>query len=468
MKVLDILHETNESLLANKGRSALTILGIAIGITSVVVMASLITGFENWLEDSMGLGSARVITVSSEDSNYSLDEDDANFITEKISNVETALPQASTSKTVGTASASSSGGSSASDSSSTTSASSSGSSGGSGAASTSTASGSSGSTGSSNSANSSSSSTNASSSSSAASSDSTTLQLTGVSSKYFDIQNITLLYGSAYQDTKDNQVVLSESAVESIYGDSSYNPVGQSLKIGDESYIVVGVTESSQSMQSASGFAFGYVSYINMCEVLLGKTQIDSIYALAKENADVSYIASQIAGALAARHNVSYDDDGQQSVYTTSTTESALASLDNFTTAFDALAALIAGIALTVGGIGIMNMMLTNVTQRYREIGLRKSIGARPADIKIQFLSESIALCLIGGIFGTLAGWCGGKIIAKIIQNAESNFAGLEATVSPELIIIVFAICALIGIIFGYYPAAKAAKLNPAKTLRYQ
>ena len=452
MKALDILHETNESLLANKGRSALTILGIAIGITSVVIMASLIAGFENWLEDSMGLGSARVITVSSQDSEYSLTQDDTSFITESIDNVETALPQASTSKSVGVSSSNSSANTNSSSSSTSTDSSSSTSLENSSSSSRST----------------SSSSNSSSSSDSDTSSSSTTLQLTGVSSKYFDIQNINLLYGSLYQDTKDNQVVLSENAVVSIYGDSSYNPVGQALKIENEDYIVVGVAEGSQSLQGVSGFAFGYVSYVNMCEVLLGKTQVDSIYALACENADVSYTAAQITGALAARHNVEYDEDDEQSVYATSTTESALTSLDNFTTGFDALAALIAAIALTVGGIGIMNMMLTNVTQRYREIGLRKSVGARPADIKIQFLSESIALCLIGGVFGIFAGWCGGKAIAKIIANAQSNFAGLEAVVSPELIVLVFGICALIGIIFGYYPAAKAAKLNPAQTLRYQ
>ena len=127
-----------------------------------------------------------------------------------------------------------------------------------------------------------------------------------------------------------------------------------------------------------------------------------------------------------------------------------------------------AGIALSVGGIGIMNMMLTNVTERYREIGLRKSLGARPIDIKLQFLSESIALCLIGGLVGTLAGWGGAQALAQAIVSAQSSFEGLTAVTSPELVALVFAICTLIGIVFGYYPAAKAAKLNPSETLRYQ
>ena len=435
MRFPDLMHETRASLLANKGRSALTILGIAIGITSVVVMASLITGFENWLEDSMGLGSARVITVTSQDSEHTLSEDDADFLEESIANVSCALPQASTSQTVGGSSSSSTSGSS-----SGTASAASGSSNGSAS----------------------------SSSSSDSTSDSTTLQLTGVSSEYFSMQNISLTKGSVYQDTEENQLVIDENAVEGIYGDSSYNPVGQSITLGTESYTIVGVTESSQLLQGISGMCFGYVSYRNMCSVLLGSNQVDSIYAQASDDANIGYTAAQIEGALVARHNISYDDDGTQSVYGASTTESAQENLASFTTAFDALAALVAGIALSVGGIGIMNMMLTNVTERYREIGLRKSLGARPIDIKLQFLSESIALCLIGGLVGTLAGWGGAQALAQAIVSAQSSFEGLTAVTSPELVALVFAICTLIGIVFGYYPAAKAAKLNPSETLRYQ
>ncbi len=433
MRFPDLMHETRASLLANKGRSALTILGIAIGITSVVVMASLITGFENWLEDSMGLGSARVITVTSQDSEHALSEDDADFLAQSIANVSCALPQASTSQSVGSTASSSSSSSSSSASSASTAGSSSGS-----------------------------------NSSDSSSSDSTTLQLTGVSSQYFSMQNINLIEGSAYQDNEENKLVIDENAVESIYGDSSYNPVGQTLTLGSESYTIVGVSESSQLLQGISGLCFGYVSYQNMCSVLLGANQVDSIYAQATDDADVSYTAAQIEGALVARHNISYDEDGSQSTYSASTTESAQDSLASFTTAFDALAALVAGIALSVGGIGIMNMMLTNVTERYREIGLRKSLGARPIDIKLQFLSESIALCLVGGLVGTLAGWGGAQALAQAIVSAQSSFEGLTAVTSPGLVALVFAICTLIGIVFGYYPAAKAAKLNPSETLRYQ
>ncbi len=406
MRMADLVHETNASLLAKKGRNALTVLGIAVGITAVVVMVSLIGGFETWLEDSMGLGSARVVTVTSQDSQHALQEDDASFLVSAIDSIEQALPSASTTESVA--------------------------------------------------------------SQNAESSDDITLSLQGVEQAYYSMENVSLVSGSLPQDSDENELLLDENAVESIYGSSSYNPVGQGLTLGSESYTVVGVAESSSLMSGLTGLAMGYVSYANMTGKLLGAQQVDAVYALASEDSDVDYVSAQVAGALAARHGIELDDDGSQSVYSATTTSSALESLSSFTVAFDALAALVAGIALLVGGIGIMNMMLTNVTERYREIGLRKSLGARPGDIKLQFLAESVALCVAGGVVGTLAGYAGAFGLASAVVRFNSSFEGLAPEVQPGLVLLVFCICAGIGIVFGYYPAAKAAKLNPAQTLRYQ
>ena len=406
MRIADLVHETNASLMAKKGRNALTVLGIAVGITAVVVMVSLIGGFEAWLEDSMGLGSARVVTVTSQDSQHALQEDDASFLTSAIDSIEQALLSASTTESVA--------------------------------------------------------------SQSSESSDDITLSFQGVEQAYYDMENVSLVSGSLPQDNDENELVLDENAVESIYGSSNYSPVGQSLTLGSESYTVVGVAESSSLMSGLTGLAMGYVSYANMTGKLLGTQQVDAVYALASEDSDVDYVSAQVAGALAARHGIELDDDGSQSVYSATTTSSALESLSSFTVAFDALAALVAGIALLVGGIGIMNMMLTNVTERYREIGLRKSLGARPGDIKLQFLAESVALCVAGGVVGTLAGYAGAFGLASAVVRFNSSFEGLTPAVQPSLVLLVFCICAGIGIVFGYYPAAKAARLNPAQTLRYQ
>jgi putative ABC transport system permease protein len=124
------------------------------------------------------------------------------------------------------------------------------------------------------------------------------------------------------------------------------------------------------------------------------------------------------------------------------------------------LLAAIAGISLIVGGIGIMNMMLTNVTERTREIGLRKAIGAKRNDISNQFLGEAIMLTFIGGGLGIVLGW--------LISAAVSKFANIATTVSLSSIVLAFGVSAAIGIIFGYYPARRASKLNPIEALRYE
>jgi putative ABC transport system permease protein len=120
----------------------------------------------------------------------------------------------------------------------------------------------------------------------------------------------------------------------------------------------------------------------------------------------------------------------------------------------------IAGISLLVGGIGIMNMMLTSVTERIREIGLRKAVGATAGDVTLQFLTEAVALTLIGGVVGIALGWG--------VSAAISALSSLTTTVSPLSVILAAGVSTLIGIVFGFYPARRAAKLDPIESLRYQ
>lgn len=127
----------------------------------------------------------------------------------------------------------------------------------------------------------------------------------------------------------------------------------------------------------------------------------------------------------------------------------------------------VASIALFVGGIGIMNMMLTNVTERIHEIGLRKALGARRTDITRQFLFEAIALCLIGGVVGVLFGYLGAWGLAGIVGIFNSTFS-ITPTITFSTVAIVAGICIAIGVVFGYYPARRAARLNPVEALRYQ
>ncbi len=414
MKARDVLHETGAALSANKGRTFLTMLGIIIGIVSAVVMVSIVSGFEVWLEDNMGLGAARVVTVSSEDSERPLVTDDADFLLEVCDDLEMALPVASGVTTASTQS----------DQTETE-------------------------------------------ASSEEDSDNM-LYLMGVDPDYFSMEDINLEYGALYAADSGMALILDEAAAENIFGVADASVIGRSYEIADNTFQVVGIVEPTSMLMSNLSISFAYLPYQTMCDAVLGGEQVDEILALVADGGDVSFSAAQIEGVLAARHNISYDDEGNQDVYLAETVDSSLENLDIFSTAFNALAFLVAGIALLVGGVGIMNMMLTNVTERYREIGLRKSLGARPRDITVQFLAESVALCLVGGIIGILLGYAGAWGLVAIVVQVEPTVAGLTPVITVGLVVAVVCICIAIGIIFGIYPARRAAKLNPAETLRYQ
>lgn len=144
----------------------------------------------------------------------------------------------------------------------------------------------------------------------------------------------------------------------------------------------------------------------------------------------------------------------------TSTLESMTESMNEMIQTVSIAIAFIAGISLLVGGIGVMNIMLVSITERTREIGTRKALGARDSHIKLQFITESVILCLIGGVLGILAGFLLGAIAATVL--------GVSATVPVLAILIAVGFSMVIGMFFGYYPASKAAKLNPIDALRYE
>jgi len=164
-----------------------------------------------------------------------------------------------------------------------------------------------------------------------------------------------------------------------------------------------------------------------------------------------------ISDLLLIRHRIS---DPANADFTIVNQADVLNTLSSVTDTLTLLLAAIAGISLLVGGIGIMNMMLTTVTERTKEIGLRKSLGAKNHDINLQFLAESVALTFIGGIVGIGFGWLASFLITK--------FSGTTTSVTTFSIILAFSVSAIIGIVFGYYPARRAAKLNPIEALRYE
>jgi putative ABC transport system permease protein len=168
-------------------------------------------------------------------------------------------------------------------------------------------------------------------------------------------------------------------------------------------------------------------------------------------------IQEQISALLMERHRIS---NPQLADFSVINQADIIATASSITQTFTILLGAVAGISLLVGGIGIMNMMLTTVTERTREIGLRKAIGAKRRDINLQFLTEAVALTFVGGLIGVILGWA--------VSFGIQYFGILQTKISMSSILLAFGVSAFIGIVFGYYPARRASRLNPIEALRYE
>jgi putative ABC transport system permease protein len=216
---------------------------------------------------------------------------------------------------------------------------------------------------------------------------------------------------------------------------------------------------------SSKGQAFGFfnrddqmlVPLTTAQRVLFGDNRVTSI-AIKAASADLlNQTVQEVTDVLLVRHRIS---DPANADFTVTNQTDTLAALNNITGTFTLLLGAIGGISLLVGGIGIMNIMLVSVTERTREIGIRKAVGARRRDVLTQFLIESIALTGVGGIVGIILG----ATIAGIVQAQ----AGINALVTPGTVAVAVGVSAIVGLIFGLYPALRAARLHPIQALRYE
>jgi putative ABC transport system permease protein len=189
-----------------------------------------------------------------------------------------------------------------------------------------------------------------------------------------------------------------------------------------------------------------------------GQYTVSLIHVQAVSDNAMDRAADEVAAVLRDRHNIQFRDEDDFTVVTQNDLISAFGEVTSVLTIF--LGA-IAGISLLVGGIGIMNIMLVSVTERTREIGLRKAVGARRADILSQFLIEAITLSLLGGLIGILIGAAGSQAVAAFQQD-------LPVAVTPDSVLLATGFSAAIGLFFGMYPAARASALNPIEALRYE
>ncbi|MEN3370510.1 MAG: putative transport system permease protein [Verrucomicrobiota bacterium] len=283
----------------------------------------------------------------------------------------------------------------------------------------------------------------------------------GESADYFDLRQWALADGAPFteQDVRGaNKVcVIGRTTATKIFG--SEDVVGQVLRIKNVPFQVTGVlTPKGLSSQGTDQDDIVIMPYTSaMKRVLGGGTTLRNINAQVASRNDLAPAQQQIIALLRQRHNIR---EGRDDDFTVRTQEEIAAAATATTETMTALLAGVAVISLVVGGIGIMNIMLVSVTERTREIGTRMAVGAHGRDILTQFLIEAISLSAVGGIIGIITGIIAAKTIA-----AMKNWPSL---ISPTSIVLAFLVSAGVGVFFGFYPARKAAQLDPIDALRYE
>lgn len=294
----------------------------------------------------------------------------------------------------------------------------------------------------------------------------TTANVQGVTELYVEVFNREVIAGR-FLDASDvlslaRVAVIDQRVVEALFPD--VYPVGRSIRIGDVRFTVIGI------LGDVENSAFGPVNPVVFVplttvqtrlsgeRVLSGDRPVTFITLQARDGNSVEAVAQQIRQTLREEHNISFRDEDDFVVFTQTEVLDTFGAVTSLITVF---LALLAGISLLVGGIGIMNIMLVTVTERTREIGLRKAVGAQPSDILGQFLTEAVVLSLLGGGVGVLIAILSGFIVSALVPN-------LAVTVQLSSVLLATIISVMVGVFFGSYPAGRAARLNPIDALRYE
>src|SRR5882762_10957820 len=282
----------------------------------------------------------------------------------------------------------------------------------------------------------------------------------GVGPEYLALKNWNIVRGGMYTDVDveraNNVCVLGQTLVDQLFG--SQDPIGETIRVKDQPCVVVGVLEVKG--QTATGQDQDdnlLMPYTTVMKKIKGQTWLDEIMCSATSATVLDQAEEDIAVLLRERHHIR---PGAQDDFNLRHPTEIAEAVKQSTQTMEGLLAAVASVSLIVGGIGIMNIMLVSVTERTREIGLRRAVGARGRDVLRQFLVEAVVLSLIGGAIGIGFGTLGARMIADTFQ--------WPTRVSASAIALAFGCSAAIGVFFGYYPARQAARLDPIEALRFE
>ncbi len=282
---------------------------------------------------------------------------------------------------------------------------------------------------------------------------------------YETVRNVTMSGGTFITDSDTSSyskvAVLGSTIATDLFGDPAAggtDPIGQTIRIKSTKFTIVGVTAAKGGFGPDNADNAIYVPLSTGMRFLAGETTyLSTLSITAVDQKSMDQLQTDITDLLLTRHKISDSTSADFRVMNQADLASTMTSTSRTLTL---LLAAIAGISLLVGGIGIMNMMLTTVTERTREIGLRKAIGAKRRDISIQFLVEAVIMTFLSGIIGVVVGW--------LASMGINHFGGLNSVITVQWVVIAFGLSALIGIVFGFYPARRASGLNPIQALRYE
>ncbi len=291
------------------------------------------------------------------------------------------------------------------------------------------------------------------------------ISILGTLPDYLSVRAMKVATGNYFtqsdQDHKVKVAVLGSSLATQLFGTS--DPIGQTVQVGNYYMYVIGVLAKKGMVGDVDYDARLYMPLSSVLQYytpsqfarFLGQ-RVRTIYVTVSDPKKMNDTITQISLLLEQRHKVS----AAAPDFSITTQQDIISTQESTTAAFRTLLTWVAGISLIVGGIGIMNIMLVSVTERTREIGLRQSVGATPNDIRMQFLSEALLLSLVGGLIGIAVG-VGGSVFFGAVGN-------MRTVIAPNSIVLAFFSAALVGAFFGFYPASQAARLDPIDALRHE